>query len=234
MTFEFDGQSYQPDEILPTLRDAAQGFSRASDPDGRMNPETWALAFANAAAMSPLRDSLAQAVRALYAGPAGPELRLAQQIQGQHPLLSAHELWDLLLATSDEGLAAGGDEVERGRVIASSLLANMARGLADVDPRAWSLLSRADLDASVRGPLLRVVGALEPARAAGAESIFIGADESDTLRRIQYAVSSAGSDALTRFVDTLAPRLDAAGHPLSSASRAALGEMAEARRKAGR
>lgn len=234
MTFEFEGQIYQPDEMLPILRDAAQGFSRASDPDGRMNPETWALAFANAAARSHLRDSLAQAVRALYAGPAGPELRLAHQIQGQHLLLAAQELWDLLLAIPAEALAGGGAGVERGRVIVSSLLASMARGQADVDPRAWSLLSLSDLDASVRGPLLRVVGALEPALAADNAAIFIGADEAETLRRIQYAVSSAGSDALTRFVDALAPHLDAAGHPLSPASRAALDEMAAARKRAGR
>ncbi len=233
MSFVFEDQTYVADEVLPVLRDAAHGFSRANDPDGRMNPESWGLAFAHAVAESDLRPALTDALRAMYAGNDEAELRLAFNIESALTALPAQELWNLLFAADPGALAEGGSDAARGGMIAASLLACMARGQTDVDPRAWLLLVRPDLAAAIRNPLLRIVGALEPARAASTVALFDAGDESDTLRRIQYAVSSLGSAALTTFVDTVAPALDKLGRPLGAESRAALAAMATARRNAG-
>jgi len=234
MSFVFEGETYTPAEVLPTLRDAAAGRSRAADPDGRMNPESWGQAFAFAVAESPLVDALGDAVRALFASDDPAEQRLAQLIQTQHALVSAQELWNELFALAPATLTNGGERVDNARNLLSSLLATMAKGQADIDPRAWDLALRPDLDSNVRGALLRLLGSLEPARAASEVDLYLSAAAADTLRRIQYAVGGAGSVALERFVDTVAAALDRLGRPLPASSLTALAEMAAARKKAGK
>ncbi len=231
-TFVFEGHSYAEADVLPVLREAADGFSRADDPDGRLNPRSWGIAFGRAAADA-LRPALARALAALLEGSAA-ERDLALQIHQLTGAVATQTLWEAVFAGSVSDLAAGGSDVPNVQTLSYALLASMAQGQADIDPRVWSLLERDDLDPTLRSSFLKLVGALDPSATADRVELFLGHDAADTLRRVQAAVGASGSEGLTRFVAQVAPKLAARGQPLDDAAHAALDAMVEARRKAGR